>query len=26
VTAVDGFQLSRPQVLVAMLNAEMGIG
>lgn len=26
VTAVDGFQLPRPQVLVAMLNAEMGIG
>lgn len=26
VTGVDGFQLPRPQVLVAMLNAEMGIG
>jgi para-aminobenzoate synthetase/4-amino-4-deoxychorismate lyase len=26
VTGVDGFQLPRPLVLVAMLNAEMGIG
>jgi para-aminobenzoate synthetase/4-amino-4-deoxychorismate lyase len=26
VTGVDGFQLPGPQILVAMLNAEMGIG